>query len=54
MSLIRNIAMLLIAGTVGASAQQKPAVDTAKIDAAKRPRVAALWVLMPYLRFRSA
>jgi len=34
MSLIRNIAFLLIAGTVGASAQQKPAVDTAKIDAA--------------------
>jgi len=34
MSLIRNIAMLLIAGTVGASAQQKPALDTAKIDAA--------------------
>src|SRR3954462_13936079 len=34
MSLIRNIAMLLIAGTVAASAQQTPAVDTAKIDAA--------------------
>jgi hypothetical protein len=34
MSLIRNIAILLIAGTVGASAQQKPAVDTGKIDAA--------------------
>jgi sulfur-oxidizing protein SoxX len=34
MSLIRNIAVLLIAGTVGASAQQKPALDTAKIDAA--------------------
>ena len=34
MSLIRNVAILLIAGTIGASAQQKPAVDTAKIDAA--------------------
>jgi len=34
MSIVRNIAVLLIAGTVGASAQQKPAVDTAKIDAA--------------------
>ena len=34
MSIMRNIAVLLIAGTVGASAQQKPAVDTAKIDAA--------------------
>jgi sulfur-oxidizing protein SoxX len=34
MSLLRNIAVLLIAGTVGASAQQKPAVDAAKIDAA--------------------
>ena len=32
MSLIRNIAMLLIAGTVCASAQQKPAVDTAGLD----------------------
>ena len=35
MSLIRNIAILLIAGTVGASAQQKPAADTAKIDSTK-------------------
>jgi len=34
MSMMRNIAALLIAGTVGASAQQKPAVDAAKIDAA--------------------
>ncbi len=34
MSIMRNIAVLLVAGTVGASAQQKPAVDTAKIDAA--------------------
>jgi sulfur-oxidizing protein SoxX len=34
MSILRNIAVLLIAGTVGASAQQKPAVDAAKIDAA--------------------
>jgi len=34
MSIMRNIAALLIAGTVGASAQQKAAVDTAKIDAA--------------------
>src|SRR5258708_35278391 len=34
MSVMRNIAVLLIAGPVGASAQQKPAVDTAKIDAA--------------------
>jgi sulfur-oxidizing protein SoxX len=34
MSIIRNVAVLLIAGTVCASAQQKPAVDTAKIDAA--------------------
>jgi sulfur-oxidizing protein SoxX len=38
MSIIRNIAILLavllIAGTVGASAQQRPAVDIAKIDAA--------------------
>ncbi len=34
MSLIRNVAILLVAGTVGASAQQKPAVDTARIDAA--------------------
>jgi sulfur-oxidizing protein SoxX len=34
MSIMRNVAILLIAGTVGASAQQKPAVDTAKIDAA--------------------
>ena len=34
MSILRNVAVLLVAGTVGASAQQKPAVDTAKIDAA--------------------
>src|SRR5258708_32214691 len=34
MSVMRNIAVLLIAGPVGASAQQKPAGDTAKIDAA--------------------
>jgi sulfur-oxidizing protein SoxX len=34
MSILRNIAVLLIAGTVGASAQQKPAVDAAKSDAA--------------------
>lgn len=34
MSIMRNIAVLLIAGTVGASAQQKPAVDAAEIDAA--------------------
>jgi sulfur-oxidizing protein SoxX len=34
MSIVRNIAVLLIVGTVGASAQQKSAVDTAKIDAA--------------------
>ena len=34
MRIIRDIAVLLVAGTVGASAQQKPAVDTAKIDAA--------------------
>jgi len=34
MSIVRNIAVLLVAGTVGAAAQQKPAVDTAKIDAA--------------------
>jgi len=34
MSMMRNVAVLLLAGTVGASAQQKPAVDTAKIDAA--------------------
>ena len=34
MSVMRNIAVFLVAGTVGASAQQKPAVDTAKIDAA--------------------
>ena len=33
-SYVRNVAVLLVAGTVGASAQQKPAVDTAKIDAA--------------------
>ena len=43
MSLIRNIAMLLIAGTVCASAQQKPAVDTAKIDAA----IAAAFPIAP-------
>jgi sulfur-oxidizing protein SoxX len=34
MSMMRNIAILLIAGTVAASAQQKPAVDSAKVDAA--------------------
>jgi sulfur-oxidizing protein SoxX len=34
MSIMQNIAVLLIVGTVGASAQQKPAVDTVKIDAA--------------------
>src|SRR5881392_3120160 len=37
MSVMRNIAVLSIVGTVGtvgASAQQKPAVDTVKIDAA--------------------
>ena len=34
MSIMRNIAVVLIASTIGASAQQKPAVDTAKIDAA--------------------
>jgi sulfur-oxidizing protein SoxX len=34
MSMMQNVAVLLIAGTVGASAQQQPAVDTAK-DTAK-------------------
>jgi sulfur-oxidizing protein SoxX len=43
MSLMRNIAVLLIAGTVGASAQQKPALDTAKIDAA----IAAAFPIAP-------
>ncbi len=35
MSVIRAIAVLLVAGTVCASAQQKPAVDAAKPDTAK-------------------
>jgi len=46
MSLIRNVAILLIAGTIGASAQQKPVVDTVKIDtaiAAAFPTAPADW-----------
>src|SRR4029079_12185052 len=45
-SLIRNVAILLIAGTIGASAQQKPVVDTVKIDtaiAAACPTAPADW-----------
>src|SRR5436853_5536255 len=43
MSVMRNIAVLLVAGTVGASAQQKPAVDPVKIDAA----IAAAFPIAP-------